>query len=317
MIWENRLDAAWHIRQANFPPIIGLDYPVDTAVISLTGTACALDCAHCGGHYLEHMIPIEQAPEQIVDAPSLLISGGCDAQGRVPVWEKHLRLLDSLRPRRRLNWHVGLIGQRELEVIVPYVDVVSFDFVGDDETIGEVYGLERSVADYEVTYKLLRQHVRVVPHLTIGLGGGELGHERKALDLLAELGCDALVFLVFIPTPGTRYADRQPPAVAEVIHLLAEARLLFPRTPLYLGCMRPRGPYRKALDPLAVRAGLNRIVSPAREAVALAQKLGLAIERGTECCVLASWRGDRSTAEQLTPMHNGARMKLNCGLCQP
>ena len=285
-----QLAQAWRVRQTHFPPLIGFDYPVDTAVISLTGTACALDCAHCGRHYLEHMIPIWEAAERISHAPSLLISGGCDAQGRVPVWEQHLRLLDRLRPGRRLNWHVGLIGQAELEVILPYVDIVSFDFVGDDETIGEVYGLERTVADYVATYKLLQRHMRVIPHLTIGLRGGDLGHERKSLDLLTELGCEALVFLVFIPTPDTRYADRQPPAVTEVVHLLAEARIRFPRTPLYLGCMRPRGPYRKALDPLAVRVGLNRIVNPAREAVTLAQELGLIVQRGTECCVLKSER---------------------------
>lgn len=287
-----QLAQAWQARQAHFPPVIGFDYPVDTAVISLTGTACALNCAHCGGHYLEHMIPVERAVGGIASAPSLLISGGCDAQGRVPVREQHFQLLDELRLGRRLNWHVGLIGRDELTTIMPYVDVVSFDFVGDDETIGEVYGLEHTVADYVATYKLLQDHLPVVPHLTIGLRGGRLGHERKALDLLAQLGCEALVFLVFIPTPGTCYADRQPPAVVEVADLLAEARLCFPRIPLHLGCMRPRGPYRKALDPLAVRAGLNRIVSPAREAVILAEELGLTVERWTQCCILSGYGND-------------------------
>jgi uncharacterized radical SAM superfamily protein len=279
------LAAAWRVRQAHFPPVIGFDYPLDTAVVSLTGTACALDCAHCGRRYLEHMIPIDQAAGRIGHAPSLLISGGCDAQGRVPVREEHFQWLEELRSGRRLNWHVGLIGQDELGVILPYVDVVSFDFVGNDETIREVYGLGHTVADYVATYELLQRHLPVVPHVTIGLRGGQLGHEQEALDLLVTLGCDALVLLVFVPTPGTRYAACAPPSVGEVVRLLAEARLRFPRTPLYLGCMRPRGPYRKALDPLAVHAGVNRIVSPAREAVALARELGLMIERGTECCV--------------------------------
>jgi uncharacterized radical SAM superfamily protein len=283
---EAQLERAWQARWAHFPPLIGFDYPVDTAVISLTGTACALECAHCGRRYLQHMIPIQQAVQRIGQASSLLISGGCDTQGRVPVQVEHLQILNLLRPGRRLNWHVGLISQDQLEPILPYVDVVSFDFVGDEETIGEVYGLQCTVADYVATYQLLRRHVPVIPHLTIGLRGGELGHERKALDLLTELGCDALVFLVLIPTQGTRYADRRPPAVTEVVHLLAEARLRLPRTPLYLGCMRPHGVYRRDVDPLAVRAGVNRIVSPAREAVTLAQELGLAAERGTECCVL-------------------------------
>ena len=284
---KDRLRAAWRIRQANFPAVIGFDYPVDMGLISLTGTACALDCAHCGRRYLQHMIPVWEAVERVGNAPGLLISGGCDAQGRVPVTRETLQLLDKLRPGRTLVWHVGLIEEPELRMILPYIDVVSFDFVGDDATIREVYGLERNVADYIATYKLLRRSVRVIPHLTIGLRGGELGHERPALDILSELGCDALVFLVLIPTPGTRYADRQPPPVTAVVDLLAEARLRFPHTPISLGCMRPRGSYRRALDPLAVRAGLNRIVNPAPEAVALAQDLGLEIERSTGCCVLS------------------------------
>jgi hypothetical protein len=103
---------------------------------------------------------------------------------------------------------------------------------------------------------------------------------------LEALGVDGLVILVFIPTPGTRYADRQPPAVSAVAELLAEARLRFPDKPLYLGCMRPKGSYRNELDPLAVRAGFNVIVSPARPARQQAAELGLAVRQIRECCVL-------------------------------
>jgi uncharacterized radical SAM superfamily protein len=90
-----------------------------------------------------------------------------------------------------------------------------------------------------------------------------------------------------MPTPGTHYADRQPPGVADVAAILAEARLRWPDKPLYLGCMRPKGRYRTALDPLAVRAGVNKIVNPARAAVHLAQSLGLSVVRGRECCALS------------------------------
>lgn len=47
---QTLLDRAWQTRLANFPMTIQFDYPVDTAVISLTGTQCALNCAHCGQH---------------------------------------------------------------------------------------------------------------------------------------------------------------------------------------------------------------------------------------------------------------------------
>ncbi len=281
---SKRLERAWQVRLAHFPMEIEFDNPVDTAVISLTGAQCALDCAHCGGHYLRGMQPIWQA--RVDGTTSCLISGGCDAWGRVPV-TPHLDRIKAIRQGRVMNWHVGLIGEDEIKAIAPYVDMISFDFVGDDETIREVYGLDVTVEDYVQSYQLLRRYARVLPHITVGLRGGEIGHEHRALEILENLGIEGLVLIVFIPTAGTRYADRQPPEIAEVVDILVEARLRFRDKPLFLGCLRPRGHYRIALDPLAVRAGVNVIVNPAREAVHLAEELGLTIRRGRECCVIS------------------------------
>jgi uncharacterized radical SAM superfamily protein len=113
------------------------------------------------------------------------------------------------------------------------------------------------------------------------------------LDLLAQVGVEELVFIVFIPTPGTPYAACPVPEVEQVALLLAEARQRFPSAVLRLGCMRPRGAYRAQLDPLAVRAGLNAIVSPAREGRAEAASLGLTPIETRECCVLID-SADRS-----------------------
>ena len=280
---ESKLARAWAVRRANFPDEITWSYPLDTAVLSLTGPNCGLNCAHCGGHYLKGMRPIWEAEPD--GAPSCLISGGCDPAGRVPVLA-HLDRVRAWRQGRRLNWHVGLISEAEMAAIAPLADLVSFDLVGDDKTIREVYGLDRTVQDYVEAYRLIRRYARTLPHITIGLRGGVLGHERPALQLLEEMGADGLVFLVLIPTPGTRYADRLPPSPAVVADLLAEARLRFPTTPIYLGCMRPKGPYRDELDPLAVRAGVNVIVSPSRTAKRLAADLGLTTRNMRECCVL-------------------------------
>jgi uncharacterized radical SAM superfamily protein len=278
-----QLEAAWHVRQAHFAPEIRFAYPLDTALISLTGDRCALQCAHCGGQYLCHMQPIWSA--EAGGATSALISGGCDLQGRMPVTE-HLGRIAAIKEGRRLNWHVGLIDEEAMRAIAPYVDVISFDMVGDAETIREVYGLEATAEDYAETYAMLRRHVPVIPHITVGLRGGQIGHERAAMDLLADIGLEALVLIAFIPTPGTRYADRTPPAVEQVALLLAEARQRFPQASLQLGCMRPRRSYRARLDPLAVQAGVNGIVSPAREAVAEAAACGLRVIETRECCVL-------------------------------
>jgi uncharacterized radical SAM superfamily protein len=111
------------------------------------------------------------------------------------------------------------------------------------------------------------------------------------MEMLAQLVLDhkvsvpAIVFIVFIPTPGTPYADFAPPKITEVALLLAEARQRFPAIPLHLGCMRPRGDYRSRLDPLAVRAGVNVVVSPSRKAREQAEQLDLQIIQTRECCV--------------------------------
>ena len=229
------------------------------------------------------MLPIWEAKS--TGATSCLISGGCDTRGRVPV-TTHLDLVSGLRPGRVMNWHSGLIGREEAEAIAPYVDIVSFDFVGDDRTIEEVYGLQAGVKDYIEAYQLLRSYALVVPHITVGLRGGQLSGEYQALEVLQELSVEALTLNVLIPTPGTRYADCAPPSPGEVAELIAAARLRFPSILIQLGCMRPRGAYRDDLDPLAVRAGVNAIVSPSRAAVALAEGLGLVGERSEECCAV-------------------------------
>ena len=132
----------------------------------------------------------------------------------------------------------------------------------------------------------MREHIKVVPHICVGLRGGQISGELDAIYTLAEIGADAIVFIVFIPTPGTRYENRTPPSVESVIRIIATARCVFPRTPIYLGCMRPHGQYRHALDSMAIRAGVNRIVAPSQPARAEALKLGLDASWIEECCAL-------------------------------
>jgi len=280
---SSRLGDAWHIRQQHHAPSIQFDRPTHTLPISLTGTRCAQQCAHCNGVYLAHMQPIWDVHPD--GATSCLISGGCDTRGRVPVTQ-HLDRIVALRPGRRLNWHVGMIAEDEIRTISPLVDVVSFDIVGDAETVSEVYGLNYGLDDYMETYDMLARHVRVVPHMTIGLRGGTISGERAALEAIQARAPDRLVLLILIPTRGTAYAERQPPSLAEVTDLFIEARCMLPQCDVRLGCMRPYGAYRQAVDQLAIRAGLNGIVNPTRAAVSLAAKMGLRINRGDECCAL-------------------------------
>jgi len=277
---------AWVLREKHFPASIQFDYPEATQVITLTGTDCSLNCAHCGGHYLKNMTPVNN----IFGADkgkytSCLISGGCDQAGKVPMGSSW-QLMTKLKKERKMNLHVGLVSHGEAARLPEVCDVVSFDFVGDDDTIQEVYGLNKTVADYLDCYRNLRKYVKVLPHICIGLKGGEIKGEYQALELLQREEVDGLVFIVFSPTQNTRYAHRMPPPLEEVIKVIATARRMFPNKPIHLGCMRPKGQYRANLDTWAVKCGINKLVVPTLSGRQTAKELGLKIITGQECCVL-------------------------------
>jgi uncharacterized radical SAM superfamily protein len=232
------------------------------------------------------MLPIERRgeldPSQI---SSCLVSGGCDSFGRVPV-ERYVHVLPELSSKWRLNMHLGLASEEMIKNVAPFCQVVSFDFLVDEDTIRDVYGFPASGEDFLRTYSMLRQHVKVIPHICIGLHGGQISGELDALCALTEIGADAIVFIVFIPTSGTLYENCMPPPIEGVARIIATARCLFPQTPIYLGCMRPHGRYRHVLDPMSVRAGVNRIVVPSQQGRAEASRLGLNASWIEECCAL-------------------------------
>lgn len=276
----------WQTREANFGQEIEFVYPAQTKPVSVTDDRCQLNCAHCGGHYLKHMLPLSAISDEGAElGTSCLISGGCGLDGKVPV-AGSLPRLAALKQNRRYNLHTGLVDKDEAERIAQIADVVSFDFVGDDATIREVFGLDRTVRDYADCYRSLRERCRVMPHICIGLHGGRIKGEYRVLELLAELGAEGLTMIIFSPTRGTAFADRKPPELVATVEFMLTARLKFPDLSLKLGCMRPGGLYRQNIDEWALRLGINAIVNPAPHVARLAEQLGLTITSKQECCAL-------------------------------
>lgn len=287
---------AWETRTACFPEEIVFARPSSTIAISVTGRQCALDCAHCGGHYLAGMRPVSHALE-IVRArrpKSVLLSGGSDPSGKVPLGDWPRRMAESA-PGVRINCHAGLVSDAEAEEIARWADVVSFDVTTDQRVISQVYGLRRSPEEYITSYVSLAKRVATVPHVCIGLAGpsesSSTPPEIDALKAILDTATSgaapmppAIVFIVFTPTPQTRMADVKAPEPQLVRGIIAEARLMFPDVPMNLGCMRPGGTYRGLVDVMAIDAGVNLIVQPAPEAVEHARALGLAIVETDECC---------------------------------
>jgi hypothetical protein len=165
------------------------------------------------------------------------------------------------------------------------VDAALIDIIGSDETIKEIYNLNVSVRDYEISLKALNNSsIIFVPHVIVGLHYGKLKGEFHALKMISQYEPSAIVIIAFMPIHGTEMANIKPPEPEKIAKVIAVARLMFPQTPLVLGCMRPKGRHRVKTDILAIKADVNAIAFPTEEATKFAENQGYAIAFSSLCC---------------------------------
>jgi uncharacterized radical SAM superfamily protein len=263
--------------------------------ISVTGKGCALKCKHCGGKVLDTMYPAT-SPEKLFElceqlkskgALGCLISGGCQPDGSVPLG-KFVDIIEKVKRELGLMVlvHTGIIDFQTAEALKEVgVDTALIDIIGSDETIKEIYKLNTTVADYENSLRALdRAGVNFVPHVIVGLHYGKLKGELHALKMISNYRPSALVIIAFMPIRGTEMEEVEPPKPIEIAKVLMAARLMFPKTPIALGCMRPKGKHRVETDTLAIKAGVNAIAFPAEEAIKFAEKQGYETSFSSLCC---------------------------------
>lgn len=264
--------------------------------ISVTGSHCALDCDHCGTVKLKGMLDVAQTRASVYDlcarakdegARGVLVSGGCDADGRVPLL-RHTQ--DLVRVRRELGLairvHPGLVDEETAAALATVgIDGAMVDIIGHDDTIASVYHTRATTRDYEATLANLERHgVPAIPHIILGLHYGRMLGEHEALAMIAAHALKVLVLVVLTPLRGTRMADVRLPPLEEIGAFFAQARRRLPAVPIILGCARPLGETKKSIDRMAIDAGLNGIAYPAEGAVAHARDRGLVPEFVDACC---------------------------------
>jgi uncharacterized radical SAM superfamily protein len=267
----------------------------DFPTISVTGKGCALKCKHCGGKVLETMYPAT-SPEKLFElceklkrnnALGCLISGGCLPDGSVPL-RKFVNTIGKIKRELGLTVlvHTGVIDFGTAEALKKVgIDSALIDIIGSDETIREIYNLNVTVEDYENSLKALRKAgIAFVPHVIVGLHYGKLKGELNALEIISKYTPSALVIIAFIPIYGTEMATIQPPKPLDIAKVITVARLMFPNTPIVLGCMRPKGKQRIETDVLAIKAGVNAIAFPTEEAIKFAKKQGYETVFSSMCC---------------------------------
>jgi uncharacterized radical SAM superfamily protein len=269
--------------------------PTCFPIVSVTGTACALNCRHCGGKVLQTMHPAN-TPEKLFElgaelkqngALGCLVSGGCLPDGSVPL-KQFIPAIEKIKRKLGLMVfvHTGIIDAATATALkTAGVDAALIDIVGADETIRKVYNLNVTTKDYANSLKALHEAgLNFVPHVIVGLHYGKLKGELNALKIIASVKPSAIVLIAFMPIHGTAMAKVKPPQPADIAKITATARLIFPRTPLALGCVRPKGKHRAETDILALKAGVDAIAFPSEEAVKYAEKQGYKLSFSSYCC---------------------------------
>ena len=263
--------------------------------LSVTGTACALQCDHCQTKVLQGMPAVSREAGLFELARRLktrgtegiLVSGGSSKSGEVPL-DLHFEDMNRVRDELGLKVivHSGVVTPELAEGLAEAgVDGVMLDVIGADETIEQVYHLDLEASDFERSLERLAEHgMRIMPHIVLGLHYGRFLGEHNALEMIRRYPVSTLILVVLTPLVGTPMADLEPPPVADVVDFFAEARAAMPDTPVNLGCGRPMGEMKIALDRAAVDHGLNGIAYPADGIVEYARASGLSPELYEYCC---------------------------------
>jgi hypothetical protein len=269
--------------------------PTNFPTISVTGKGCALKCKHCGGKVLETMYSAT-TPEKLFElcsrlkregASGCLISGGCLLNGSVPL-ENFIDAIGKIKKDLGLTIfvHTGVINFSMAKKLKDAgVDAALIDIIGSDETIREIYNLKITTEDYENSLKALSEAgIAFVPHVIVGLHYGRLKGELQALEVISKYKPSALVVIAFMPIRGTEMEKVEPPKPMDIARVVATARLILSKTPIVLGCMRPKGRHRVETDVLAVKAGVNAIAFPTEEAIKFVESQRYETTFSSFCC---------------------------------
>jgi len=274
---------------------------------SITAGACGLNCDHCQAKILEPMIPatspemLDMKVRTLVHTQNLqgfLLSGGSNRRNEIR-YERFYPVVERLKrdfPTMRIAIHTALTDEKGARAMESAgVDTAMMDVIGANETIRDVYKLDRPVEDFEATLAALcATSMEITPHIVIGLHYGRLLGETNALDIVGRHAVNALVLVVIMPfyaAPGM-FAT---PETSDVGRIFLEARRRLPDRQVLLGCARPPGMHKRVTDAYAVMAGLDGIAFPADGTVAVAGAIGRPYHQEHACCAIKLGRS-RATA---------------------
>jgi uncharacterized radical SAM superfamily protein len=264
--------------------------------LSVTGQSCALECEHCGTKVLDGMaVANSRARFQNVTqglfesgAEGVLVSGGCLDDGSVPL-DRFVEDIARIKDQGlTVLVHTGLVKRSVAGALKEAgVDQVLLDIIGDDDTIRDVYHLDKTTQAYQKSLRILREEgLNAVPHVVVGLHFGTIRGEFRALEMIREEGCQQLVIVVLMPLPGTPMAKTDPVRADDVGRVIAAARVMMPQTPISLGCAKPAGQEKRVMEQYAIDCGVQSIAYPLPDTIRYAEHKCYQIHYHEKCCSL-------------------------------
>jgi len=211
----------------------------------------------------------------------ILISGGCDANGSVPI----MRHIDAIgyasKKGLAVNVHTGFITADDAERLVKAgVNAFSVDIHQDPVIIRNVLHLSTDAEAYaEMLDNIISAGGRPVVHLTAGFGTDDM---VLSAELARSKGSKDVILLALVPTKGTITEDAliSEEAILSSVKLLIEMGFS-----VTLGCMRPR--VHRGLEIKCIKAGVRKIANPSLRTLAWAKDNGFTVtEERTCCCII-------------------------------
>ena len=261
---------------------------------SITGNKCSLKCNHCEGKILRSM-QATPTPKILFDAAynlkekggiGCLISGGSQLDGTL----NFKRFIPTIkRIKRELGLtvfvHTGIINlDTAKELKKAKIDLALIDIIGSEKTIKKLK-IKLQIKDYINSLKALQEAtLSFVPHVIVGLDDENLKSEFNALKIVSYTKPNAIVILGFTPIYGTRMGNNQPADPKDIAKVLVAARIMFPKTPIALGCMRQRSKNQHITEVSALKAGVKAIAYPTKETIAYAKNNEYKIMYHPYCC---------------------------------
>jgi uncharacterized radical SAM superfamily protein len=223
-------------------------------------------------------------------ARGVLISGGSDARGHVPL----LEFGDAIKEVKdtldlTVVVHTGLVDEQTVNILKDAkIDAAMLDIIGDEAVAREIYHIENGPEKMRRSLELLRVNgVPSVPHVLVGLNYGKPTGELNALQIISENSPEAVVIIALSPVRNTPMANANPPSPELIGRILTVSRMAFRTTPVLLGCARPIGQHKIDTDQYAISSGVNGVAYISQEGVDFARSKALNPVFVDECCSLA------------------------------